>query len=767
MILKMIDSSWITIKFGRNSKFFKDFTKESRLCKNDLFYVSAIDIWKNAFNFTNQVPENMDEIFIKYSYIAWIISQISKIITNGIIFPTEIWKFFSWVSELEIRNTIIKSNLEKIFGLLNEETQFDTGDLFGSFLNNILELNIQEEKGMFYTPKILGSFMIEKIIEKHPINSKKKILDPTCGTGSILLEIYQNIESRKISKSEKESIFLQIYGFDENPVAILAVMLNIINFSTQNNYSAEFIFKILNNFRCINIFNLFRLKKNHEFFQTFYIIVGNLPWNVFNNIQDPNVKMQIEEIGKYFNLFMTWKNRSNLEISTVIFKIIQYYLLTPNGFLIFILPASILTGSQHSKFRRFEGLENINVYYIKPDYFPIHSLIFAADNSLTDENFNKQNKKFIPKEINSFYYKFNDHLLKWDLIKKQLELPTFIAKHRRLNLVGKYYSNKFQKKMLPIKKSYYFSKVYRGIDITPRRLLLVKPLKTDKLEYSVSKLVKIKPDLSHATSTQSSTWNFIPYEEATIELSEIKNIVKSTDVIPFQQYRSQLAFLPLKVVGNQYQLKNLEELPPYARNHLELIESVYKSHRIKNSKNKTLYESLSYGNKLYNPNLLSFPKVVYPVGGSYCKAAILHDNTFVIDVTLYYISPKTLDEAYYLLGWLNSKILNRNIPRVSSTGANGSIRVIHMAPWMFPLPKFNNSDLQVEIAKIARSLENYTIELYKCKFSLNVKEKSNLSNIVDQKTHSMAKIYKILRKDATYQQKLNDLDELLIRLFEK
>ncbi|MHA1899898.1 MAG: hypothetical protein ACTSWX_01830, partial [Promethearchaeota archaeon] len=68
---------------------------------------------------------------------------------------------------------------------------------------------------------------------------------------------------------------------------------------------------------------------------------------------------------------------------------------------------------------------------------------------------------------------------------------------------------------------------------------------------------------------------------------------------------------------------------------------------------------------------------------------------------------------------------------------------------------------------IARSLENYTIELYKCKFSLNVKEKSNLSNIVDQKTHSMTKIYKILRKDATYQQKLNDLDELLIRLFEK
>ena len=311
--------------------------------------------------------------------------------------------------------------------------------------------------------------------------------------------------------------------------------------------------------------------------------------------------------------------------------------------------------------------------------------------------------------------------------------------------------------MIPIRKSFYFSKVHRGIDITPRRLLFIKHEKNDETRISSSNLVKITPDLSQISSTQSSTWNFIPYQEAIIERSELRIVVKSTDLIPFQLYNSHIVFLPLKIVNGHYQLKPHEELPLNSQNHLILLESIYKSHRKKNSKNRTLYESLSYGNKLANPELLSPLKVVYPVGGSYSKSAILHKNEKIIDVTFYYLAPETINEAYYLVGWLNSNLLNKNIPRVSTVGASGSIRVIHMAPWMFPFPKFNHSELHMKIVEISRSLENYAQGLYRKKFALEISEGKKLS---------LSKIYKIIREDQIYQGKLNEMDNLLHLIFE-
>jgi hypothetical protein len=700
--------------------------------------------------------ENVSEekVFIRYNYAAWIIYNISKMINGEIIFPEYLWKYFNWFSQLELKfNSIFQENIPKN-PELNKTLNFSSEDLFGAFLNHVLKIDLQEEKGMFYTPKILSDFLANKVIKIQNLKLKCKILDPTCGTGNILIGLYQKIESSTSSKSNKKKLYNQIYGFDENPVAILATITNLSNNLIQMDYDNEFVSRIGYNFRCLDVFTFFQIDENHEFFRFFDLIIGNLPWNVFNNIQNTQVKNQIERIGKHFDLFMTWKNRSNLEVSTVLYEIIHQFLLSSTGRICFLLPASLLTASQHSKFRRFRGLKNINVFHIKPDFFPIHSIILNAENT-SIKILNK--KKFTPQDIISYYYEFDNILKEWRLINEQIEAPSYISDHRGNPLVGKYCSKELHKDMIPISKSYYFSKVHRGIDITPRRLLFIKHEKNDETRIFSSNLLKITPDLSQISSTQSSTWNFIPYQEAIIERSELRTVVKSTDLIPFQLYNSHIVFLPLKIVNGHYQLKPHEELPLNSQNHLILLESIYKSHRKKNSKNRTLYESLSYGNKLTNPELLSSLKVVYPVGGSYSKAAILENWEKIIDVTFYYLVPKTINEAYYLVGWLNSNLLNKNIPRVSTVGASGSIRVIHMAPWMFPLPKFNNSELHLKIVEISRSIEKYVIDLYR---------KKNVLEINEGKKLSLSKIYKILREDQIYQDKLNDLDKLFQLLFE-
>lgn len=769
----MIDASWILKIFSLNSKFFTHFLKVCQNSNDKSFYQTAFRIWQKKFDIKFMITNNSQvdsntgnlsekEVFIRYNYAAWIIYNVAKMINGEIIFPEYIWQYFNWFSRLELNiKSIFKENILKIQEW-NNTLNFSTEDLFGAFLNHVLKIDLQEEKGMFYTPKILCDFLANQVIKIQKLGPTCKILDPTCGTGNILIGLYKKIESSTFSHTEKKKFYNQIYGFDENPVAILATITNLYNYLFQMGYDIEIISRIANNFQCLDVFTLFQIDENHEFFRLFDLIIGNLPWNVFNNIQNPQVKNQIERIGKHFDLFMTWKNRSNLEVSTVLFEIIHQFLLSSTGKICFLLPASLLTASQHSKFRRFNELKNIKVFHIKPDFFPIHSIIFYSENASTNH---RDKKKFISQEINSYYYELDNNLKEWRLINEQIEAPSYISNHRGNPLVGKYCSKDLHKDMLPISKSYYFSKVNRGIDITPRRLLFIKYEEDDGIHNSVSNLVNITPDLSQISSTQSSTWNFIPYKSAVIERSEVRTVVKSTDLIPYQLYNSHITFLPLKIVNGHYNLKNPNELPPNAQNHLDLLESIYKSHRKKSSKNRTLYESLSYGNKLINPGLLSSLKVVYPVGGSYCKAGLLRNEGILIDVTFYYLTPKSEDEAYYLLGWLNSNLLNENIPRVSTVGASGSIRVIHMAPWMFPLPEFNSSELHLKIANITRSLEEYSKEIYRKKLAMEIKENSKSIGNYSGKKVSLAKVYGILRKDSTYQRKLNDLDNLLQLLF--
>ena len=770
----MIDASWILKNFSLDSVFFTQFLKICEISDDKSFYQTAFSNWKKKFNvkfiITNisQLDSNNGnlsekEVFIRYNYAAWIIYKISMIMDGKIKFPEHIWQYFKWFSKLEINlEPIFQKNISKLLELKNS-LKISTEDLFGVFLNNVLKIDLQEEKGMFYTPKILCDFLAIQVIKIQKLEPTCKILDPTCGTGNILIGLYKEIESSTFSLVKKKKFYNQIYGFDENPVAILATITNLYNNLIQMDYDIENISRIANNFQCLDVFTLFQIDENHEYYRFFDLIIGNLPWNVFNNIQNTQVKNQIERIGKHFDLFMTWKNRSNLEVSTILYEIIHQFLLSLTGRICFLLPASLLTASQHSKFRRFNGLKNINVFHIKPDFFPIHSIIFYAEN--TSKNL-RNKEKFTPQDIISYYYEFDNILNGWRLINEQIEAPSYISDHHGNPLVGKYISKELHKDMIPISKSYYFSKVHRGVDITPRKLLFIKHEEDNGTHILDSDLMKIKPDLSQISSTQSSTWNFIPYQEATIEQSELQTIVKSTNLIPYQLYNSHRVFLPLKLINGHFDLKLPEKLPPNARNHLYLLESIYKSHRKQNSKNRTLYESLLYGNKLINPELLSSLKVVYPVGGSYCKAAILRKREIMIDVTFYYLSPESEDEAYYLLGWLNSILLNKNIPRVSTVGASGSIRVIHMAPWMFPFPKFDNSELHMKIVKISRFLENHSKGLYRKKISLQINGKSNtIENNVD-KNLSLSKIYSILRNNRIYQEKLNDLDNLLKLLFD-
>ena len=55
-----------------------------------------------------------------------------------------------------------------------------------------LDINIKKSKGVYYTPKIIVDYILNKTIKNHDIlkNPIPKILDISCGCGNFLLEAY-------------------------------------------------------------------------------------------------------------------------------------------------------------------------------------------------------------------------------------------------------------------------------------------------------------------------------------------------------------------------------------------------------------------------------------------------------------------------------------------------------------------------------------------------------------------------------------------------
>ncbi len=211
----MIDASWILKNFGLNSTFYTQFLKICQISYDKSLYQSAFHNWKKKFDLkfmitniilldSNKGNLSENEVFIRYNYAAWIIYKLSKMMCTKISFPEHIWQYFGWFSELNQNSeSIFQDNISKLLEL-EKPLNFSAEDLFGPFLNHILKIDLQEEKGMFYTPKILSDFLSNQVMKIQNIDISSTILDPTCGTGNILIGIYQKIESSSLSTNNKK-----------------------------------------------------------------------------------------------------------------------------------------------------------------------------------------------------------------------------------------------------------------------------------------------------------------------------------------------------------------------------------------------------------------------------------------------------------------------------------------------------------------------------------------------------------------------------------
>lgn len=203
----------------------------------------------------------------------------------------------------EIYNIILSpiDHRFKITALENykREIEISGGKNFGEIYYEFIKNN--KEKGTVYTPEPICSYMIENTVTPEQIieNPYIKIVDPSCGTGNILICCFnflrilykENLKlineknglNLKIQSIEEHILTHNLYGFDIDDIAIKILVIDLYDLSQGS---------ILN-----NVFNKdFLLYKNEHKYDIF---VGNPPYvgkKSIDKVYSSSLKIRYKEV---------------------------------------------------------------------------------------------------------------------------------------------------------------------------------------------------------------------------------------------------------------------------------------------------------------------------------------------------------------------------------------------------------------------------------------------------------------------------------------
>ena len=157
-----------------------------------------------------------------------------------------------------------------------------------------------------------------------------------------------------------------------------------------------------------------------------------------------------------------------------------------------------------------------------------------------------------------------------------------------------------------------------------------------------------------------------------------------------------------------------QELNPNMRARWEKMQRLWEANRGKTD-TKTLTQNLNWLNKLTSQleylRRLIFPAepVARPIRIAYTQngrptAALITDNRAILDRSLYQVTCRNLDEAYYLLAIINSNALAQAAKPFCSTNWAKEIRALEKHLWLLPIPEYDpQNPTHTQLSRLGRT----------------------------------------------------------------
>jgi hypothetical protein len=254
--------------------------------------------------------------------------------------------------------------------------------------------------------------------------------------------------------------------------------------------------------------------------------------------------------------------------------------------------------------------------------------------------------------------------------------------------------------MLPLGDSPYLPLFRQGASLVPRRLILVE---THQVAGDEGRSL-IRPP----TGIQAKApWDTFAYAPKVVEATQVFPVARSIELLPFVLVNTCTAFLPL----DQDTLQLCAPLPPLAAAHWTLLSDYWTDHKKRGAAIDSLWDRLNYNSGITHKGQAAPLKVIFPAISGGIKGALVR-GPVIIDTSLYYMPLSNEAEGYYLLAFLNSPSMAREMARRGSTGASGGLRNIHKKPLEVPIPLYDPHDaFHRQLEGIGRALAGRAEEL--------------------------------------------------------
>ncbi|MHA1149806.1 MAG: N-6 DNA methylase [Promethearchaeota archaeon] len=673
---KIINSEDITKIFGLRSNIFKKsygfLQKQAETHKKD--YENKYREWTEAFKDIYGVTD--EDLFLRHTYFALILKAF-VIIKLSIIQnldlddayadykDSDISAFYIFEFEHFYWTDLNKKIFQSIYNRL-EGFSYAREDLFQELYQQIFLPLTRHKIGEFYTPVNLVKIMIDEIYE-----FGSRLLDPSCGSGSFLIQIILRILNSEKPNSLKYLAINNVYGFDINPLAILTTKINILLL-----YFDYFDFgkdPIPN----INIFlmdSLFPEKYEKKIiinlknlYSSFDLIIGNPPWLTYKDLNSKSYQKAIRELANELEIKPKSQYITHIELAAIFFYAMPYRFLNKEGQIFFVITRSILNGDHCFNFRAFKPFRKLEIWDFPEHYF------FNVDHiCLKAEYIGYDNDTFIAEKYPIKAKIFTENLE----LKEETLYNTIKIEENGAMLILPFQDVRILERL---NYSEYRKLFFQGATLVPRTLVFFQ---LEKKEEDDVLIISSDPDI---VSRSKRIWRFYFQNEKIEKAFRFKTFL-NLDLIPFKLKNIRSVFLP---INDDFEFdKEYLDSYPYASEFYRKVNKIYKERKKNTSDIETLFDNLNYWNKLTKQRQTKRFLVVYNASGANLKAAVIEKGKkkIIVGSENYYYYTDSKEEAYYLSAILNSPIMTKNIKLIKSS------RHIHKRPFSFPISKFDPSN---------------------------------------------------------------------------